>query len=167
VPLSVSDIENAPVSVPVRSGKRRRIRIGSDTCATATPAPATSVPANNQPVPSAPRRISPAAVAASPIHSTRSSAIRRASRGARGASRPRHRTGPVVSSPDAVADRPRSARTVSSSGGRLANSVRRLRPSRSTAATRTGVLRRVEVAGKPAIMAAPACRRRGRGMLCV
>ena len=47
----------------------------------------------------------------------------------------------MVSSPDAVAERPRSARTVSSRGGRLANSVRRLSASRTIAAAAAGALR--------------------------
>ena len=135
VPLRVSDIENAPVSAPVRSGKRTRMRTGSATCAIATPAPATSVPAKSQRRALHPPQGETGRRGGQTAHSTRSRAMRRPSRGASGASSPRQSTGPVVSRLDAVAERPRSARIVSSRGGRLANSVRRFRPSRRTAAT--------------------------------
>ena len=83
-----------------------------------------------------PRSAAATAVTSAQPTSIASSGRRWASRRAGGASRPKHRTG-VVSSP-ATADSPRSARMSGSSGGRLAITVRRLRPSQTIASSTAG-----------------------------
>ena len=78
---------------------------------------------------------------------------RRATWFATGASRPMHSTGRVVSTPIQALLRPRSARIVSASGGRLAIRVRRL------AATSTSEVTTAQVGGP--VRVAAARRRRG------
>src|SRR4051812_28253744 len=123
----------------------------------ATAAPAISVPANRPATPPVPRNPAPAAVRTAPAARTRSRPSRRPSDGASGASAPKHSTGPVVSSPAAVAERPRSSRTSSSSGGRPAKTVRKLRASRTMAATTPRVGR-----AWPAALLTPGAFQRGR-----
>src|SRR3954453_6706825 len=132
------------------------MRTGSATWATATPAPASSVPANSHTTLSRLRMARPTAVAASPSHRMRSTAVRRASHGASGATTPRHRTGPVVSSPDPVPERRRSAPPASSSGGGLAKVVRRLSERRMTAAAAASPLRWRSLIAAPLPTGAPA-----------
>ena len=85
-----------------------------------------------------PRSAAATAVTSAQPTSIASSGRRWASRRAGGASRPKHRTGSVVSSPASVADSPRSSRMSGSSGGRLAITVRRLRPRQTIASSTAG-----------------------------
>src|SRR5215210_2916534 len=130
---SVSDIEYAPVSIPVSAGWRSRMNTGSTACAIATASPASAQPANSGAHPPAPRIPAATAVSSAQPTSTRSIETRRVSRGASGAKPPNASTGSVVSSPAAKPERPRSARTWVSRGGRLATSVRRFSASSTIA----------------------------------
>ena len=106
---------------------------GISACAIATAKPASAQPANSGATPPAPRSAAATAVSSAQATSSRSIDTRRESRGASGAKAPKPSTGSVVSRPPARPDRPRSSRMLSSSGGRLATSVRRFSASSTIA----------------------------------
>ena len=139
---SPSDIEYAPVSRPVMSGWRRRMKTGSTAWASATANPASAQPRYSGAAPPRPRMPAAIAVSSAQPTSTRSIETRRVSRGASGAKAPKASTGSVVSSPAANPDRPRSARMWVSSGGRLATSVRRFSASSTIAVITPAVVPR-------------------------
>ena len=131
------------------SGWRRRISTGSTAWAIATASPDRAQPANSGAHPPAPRSPAAPAVSSRQASSTRSIETRRVSRGPSGAKAPNASTGSVVSSPAASPDRPRSACTWVSSGGRLATSVRRLSASSTIAVIAPAAARRRAAADPP------------------
>ena len=101
---------------PSPAWKRVRISTGSSAWAIAIATPIASPAANSDAVVPSPRSPVPAAVSSAQATSARSIGTRAAIRGAIGANAPMHRTGSVVSTPAAAAERPRSARMSATSG---------------------------------------------------
>ncbi len=124
-PPAESDIEYSPVISPVRCAKSRLIRAGSSTLPVAIAAPASTVPTNRAGTASRVRTAIPAHSTTSAMSRARSMPTRRASRGAMGASRPKHSTGSAVSTPAVVAESPTLARISASSGDTATTAGRR------------------------------------------
>jgi hypothetical protein len=99
---------------------------GSSTFATAMPAPITTVPPSRPIVEGTRRTAVPTQIAAMEASRVDSVPNRRPRRGARGASRPKHSSGSVVSRLPAAADIPVSCLMVSSSGDTATIDGRRL-----------------------------------------
>src|SRR6478609_4654501 len=102
-----------------------------------------------------PRNTSPTSTSMMPPPTAEAVPTRRATWFATGASRPMHSTGRVVSTPIQALLRPRSARMVSASGGRLAIRVRRFAATSTSAATtaQVGTPRRADDEGAPVAVA--------------
>src|SRR5215211_5024575 len=145
-----------PVTAPARAGNQALTTPGSRAPPMAIPIPATRVPpyrvAAEAPTP---RTSVPAATRASAHDTAASRPTRRPRAAPTGANTPMQTTGSAVSSPAPVADSPRSAWMVSSTGGTAARAGRRLR---ATATSTTSW-------GQPGRVAAAGASRSGRGVV--
>src|SRR5919107_2235607 len=145
-----------PVTVPARAGNHALTTPGSSTPPSAIPIPATRVPPYRvRGAASRPRTRVPAATRARAQATATPRPTRRARAAPTGANSPMQTTGRAVRSPAPVADSPRSAWMVSSTGGTAARAGLRLR---ATATSTTSC-------GQPARVAAGEGSRSGRGVV--
>ena len=126
-----------PVITPAcRAELSRLINTGTTTLPTVRPSPMTSVPATDAPYAAELRSTDPRITLTRQATTASSAPVRRMTSSATGASRPKHSTGRLVSTPTAVALTPRSSRSRSAIGATATNGARRFSETRTRATTK-------------------------------